>query len=131
MCNHPRRSLPFLSLFFCLGGEMLTLRRVCRHMYYTDFLGGCSGSNIVLNPVDVTARPTGFSSTGDPLSPFEAPTPTPGETVAVTAVVNPPLIPTDTSQSGSASGLDAFWALGTSTVVAIAVAVLIDYMQGM
>lgn len=112
---------------------MLTLRRVRRHMYCTDFLGGCAGSSIVLNAVDVTARPTGFSSTGDPLSPFEAPTPTPGETVAVTAVWNPPLIPTfaaDQSQSGSASGLNAFWALGTSTVVAITVAVATDYMQG-
>ena len=105
---------------------MLTLHRVRRHMYCADFLGGCAGSSIVLNAVDVTARPTGFSSTGDPLSPFEAPTPTPGETVAVTAVWNPPLIPTDQSQSGSASGLDAFRALGTSTVVAIAVAVAME-----
>jgi len=95
-------------------------------MYYTDFLGGCSASNIVLNAVGVTAKPTGFSSTGDLLSPFGAPTPTPGETVAVTAVVYPPLIPTfaaDQSQSGSAGRLDTFWSLGTSMVVAIAVAV--------
>jgi len=81
----------------------------------------------VLNAVDVTAKPTGFSSTGDPLSPLEAPTPIPGETVAVTAVVYPPLIPTfaaDQSQSGSAGRLDTFWSLGTtSMVVAIAVAV--------
>lgn len=105
---------------------MLIPRRVRRHMYCTAFLGGCAASNIVLNPVSVTATPTAFFSSGDPLSPFEAPTPTPGETVAVSAVLFPPLIPTyglDNSQSGSASGLNAFWALGTSTVVAIAVAV--------
>ena len=107
---------------------MLTSRRVRRYMYPTAFLGACGAANIVLNTVDVTAKPTGFSSTGDPLSPFEAPTPTPGETVAVTAVVFPPLIPTfgaGTGQLGSAGRLNAFWAAGTSTVVAISVTVAV------
>jgi len=64
--------------------------------------------------------------------------------VAVTAAVFPSLIATfgaDQSQLGSAIGLNAFWALGKSTVVPIAVAVAtcplqavscaIDYLQGM
>jgi len=105
---------------------MLTPRRVRRHMYCAGFANGCGASEIVLNVVEVTATPTGLASTGDPLSPFEAPTPTSGETVAVTVLSVLPLIPTfgtDQSQLGSASGLHPFWALGTSMVVSFAVAI--------
>ena len=70
--------LASFALLFCLDREMLTSRRVRRHQYYTAFLGGFSASNIVLNAVDVTARPTGLSSTGDRLFPFEAPIPPSG-----------------------------------------------------
>jgi hypothetical protein len=107
---------------------MLTPRRVYRHMYHTGFTDACSAASIVLNLVEVTATPTGISSTGDLLSPFEAPTPTPGETVAVSAIVYQPLIPTfglDNSQFGSAGRPNAFWAAGTSTVVAISVTVAV------
>ena len=106
---------------------MLTPRRIYLHMYHTAFTDACSAASIVLNLVEVTATPTGFSSTGDPLSPFEAPTPTPGETVAVSAIVYQPLIPTFglDGQFGSAGRLNAFWAAGASTVVAISVTVAV------
>ena len=83
----------------------------------------CAGSNIELNDVSVTVTPTGIASTGDPLSTFELQTPTPGATEAVSFTL-PPLIPTpvpDTSvgKTGSAIGLKAFRALGTSVVVAV------------
>jgi len=105
---------------------MLTPRRVRRHMYCAGFFSGCAASEIELDAIGVTATPTGLASTGDPLSPFEVPTPTSGETVGVTAVIIPPLVPTfgtGQSQSGSARGRNAFWALGTSMVVAFAGAV--------
>ncbi|KAH9984242.1 hypothetical protein BJV77DRAFT_202551 [Russula vinacea] len=53
--------------------------------------------------------PTGTASTGDPLSMFEAPTPTSGATAAVTYAL-PPLIPTQAeinTKIGSAIGLNA------------------------
>jgi hypothetical protein len=59
--------------------------------------------------------------TDDPLSIFEAPTPTSGATVAVT-FSQPPLIP---GSVGSAIGLNAFKALGASVVVATAAAIVI------
>ncbi len=79
-----------------------------------------------LNSVTITATPTGTATTGDALSMFEAPTPTSGATAAVTEE-SPPLIPSSPVQTavvqsqpkvGSATGLDAFRALGRSVVVA-------------
>ncbi|KAI0270211.1 hypothetical protein BGY98DRAFT_268103 [Russula aff. rugulosa BPL654] len=83
---------------------------------YTDFFTDyCAAQRILLNAVSITATPTGTATTGDPLSMFEAPTPTAGATAAVTAEL-PPLIPSYTVQtagqatpkSGSASGLNPF-----------------------
>jgi hypothetical protein len=89
--------------------------------------------HIVLNAVSITATPTGTATTGDPLTMFEAPTPSAGETVAVTAEL-PPLVPSFSHQSapaqaksktGSAIGLNAFIALGTSIVVSTAATIVI------
>ena len=64
---------------------------------------------------------------------FEASTPTSGETAAVTAEL-PPLIPSysyqsaaaqDEPNSGSAIGLNAFRALGTSVACAMGAAIVI------
>jgi hypothetical protein len=87
--------------------------------------GYCAAQRIQLNLVSITATPTGTATTGDPLSMFEAPTPTSGATVAVTMEL-PPLIPSYSVQNpgqaqpktGSAVGLNAFRALDMSIVVA-------------
>ncbi|KAF8497762.1 hypothetical protein F5888DRAFT_249700 [Russula emetica] len=100
---------------------------------YTDiFQDGCAAQLIQLNPVSITATPTGTATTGDPLSMFEAPTPTSGATAAVTMEL-PPLVPSYSVQtpgqaqpkSGSAIGLNAFRALGTSIVVAAGAAIVL------
>jgi hypothetical protein len=92
-------------------------------MYCTGFDSACSAFGIVLNPISVTASPTGVSSTGDPLAVFEAPTPTSGATVAVTDLL-PPLYPTSgvnaQDPNGTAAGPRALWALGAGAVVAAA-----------
>jgi len=104
-------------------------------LIYTDlFQDYCGAQNIMLNPVSITATPTGTATTGDPLSMFEAPTPTSGATAAVTVEL-PPLIPSYSgsvqapgqakSKIGSAIGLNAFRALGTSVLVAAAAAIVI------
>lgn len=95
-------------------------------MSCTAFKSGCAASGIELEDVPVTATPTGTASTGDPLSMFEAPTPTSGATAAVTYAL-PPLIPTQAeinTKIGSAIGLNAFRALGTSVVVATAATIV-------
>jgi hypothetical protein len=74
-----------------------------------------------LNLVNVTATPTGVSSTGDPLAIFEAPTPTAGEKTAVTAEITP-LMPTAAGNkfaSGSPAVFDAFGAVCASAVFVI------------
>jgi len=96
------------------------------------FMTYCRAQRIKLNTVSITATPTGTATTGDPLSMFEAPTPTSGATVAVTAEL-PPLVPSYTAQTpgqaqpivGSAIGLNAFRALGMSIAgAAIAIVIL-------
>ncbi|KAH9981678.1 hypothetical protein BJV74DRAFT_854347 [Russula compacta] len=97
--------------------------------YLGMFQSACAASDIILNIESITATPTGISSTGDPLSIFDAPTPTSGETVAVTASL-PPLIPTPLeeqtkSKIGGAAEINAFWGVYTSAIVAAVTAVAI------
>jgi hypothetical protein len=94
----------------------------------------CAAQRMLLNSVSITATPTGTATTGDPLSMFEAPTPTSGATAAVTMEL-PPLIPSYSGlvqtpgqtqpKTGSAIGLNAFRALGTSVLVAAGAAIVI------
>jgi hypothetical protein len=89
----------------------------------TGFQIGCEEFGIELNDVSLTATPTGVSSTGDPLSIFEVPTPSAGATAAVTLAV-PPLIPKPAEPkvkitNGSPAVLDVFRAFCTSAVVAM------------
>lgn len=91
-------------------------------------MSACEASDITLNVVSITVTPTGISSTGDPLSIFDAPTPTSGATAAVSAQL-PPLVPTPLGEQtknksiGGAAEINAFWGVYTSAVVAAAVAI--------
>lgn len=114
------------SFLFHFCGTMLTISLYRCIVSCTAFKSGCAASGIELEDVPVTATPTGTASTGDPLSMFEAPTPTSGATAAVTYAL-PPLIPTQAeinTKIGSAIGLNAFRALGTSVVVATAATIV-------
>jgi hypothetical protein len=91
------------------------------------FRSACAQSGIALNKVPITVTPAGIASTGDPFSIFEVPPPTSGATTAVTFAL-PPLIPTPPafgSKKGSATGLNAFRALGTSMTVATTAAIVV------
>ncbi|KAH8985261.1 hypothetical protein EDB86DRAFT_2959884 [Lactarius hatsudake] len=91
--------------------------------YGDTFYGACSSFGFVLNDITITATPTGIASTGDPLSIFDVPTPTPGATRAVTFQLGP-LLPTraagSTAKTGGAVGLSAPRSLQAGAVVAVA-----------
>ncbi|KAH9057355.1 hypothetical protein EDB87DRAFT_1117945 [Lactarius vividus] len=91
--------------------------------YGDSFNGACAAFGYVLNDITITATPTGIPSTGDPLSIFDVPTPTPGATQAVSAQLNP-LLPTravgPTANTGGAVGLSALRSLEAGAVVAVA-----------
>src|SRR6266850_7431900 len=118
-------------------------------MYHAAFFGACEASGAQLKSIGITATPTGIpGSTADPFSPFEIQIPTGTDESQLSATL-PPLVPTpspgavgkgtggnggnsgNSSSSGSsgsgggggAIGLSPVWALGTSAVVAISVAI--------
>jgi hypothetical protein len=117
-------------------------------MYHAAFSDACEASGTRLKSIEITATPTGTpGSTDDPFSPFKIQIPT-GTDLAQLSVTLPPLVPTlspeavgkgtsgnggdsgnsDSSGSGGgAIGLSPVWALGTSAVVAISIAIA---MQG-
>ncbi|KAH9009676.1 hypothetical protein EDB83DRAFT_2452984 [Lactarius deliciosus] len=107
------------------------VRSPSRHVGPTDvaadvaFYDACGISGFELNDISITATPTGIVSTGNPLSIFDAPTPTPGATQAVSVQENP-LIPTRAVDStaktgtGGAVGLSALRSLKAGAVVAVA-----------